>query len=164
MSQHFFDPYSFCHILHGFIFFGLWGWWPELGKTTSTFYHLVNLFELLSLGLCLVVGMAGGGSSCLVGWAGPWDHWEQRVGDPVVQGQQWDQWAVWGGQHPKHYWGPNISPFWLVCHCSAAHGRIPLVGGCLDSHIWGLPHLVHEGLWTLYLHSTDMSHQGINAS
>jgi len=30
VSQHFFDPYSFCHILHGFIFFGLWGWWPEL--------------------------------------------------------------------------------------------------------------------------------------
>ena len=30
MSQHFFDPYSFCHVLHGFIFYGLWGWWPEL--------------------------------------------------------------------------------------------------------------------------------------
>ena len=30
VSQHFFDPYSFLHILHGFIFFGLWGWWPGL--------------------------------------------------------------------------------------------------------------------------------------
>jgi len=30
VSQYFFDPYSFCHILHGFIFYGLWGWWPEL--------------------------------------------------------------------------------------------------------------------------------------
>ena len=27
VSQYFFDPYSFCHILHWFIFYGLWGWW-----------------------------------------------------------------------------------------------------------------------------------------
>jgi len=26
-SQHFFDPYSLLHVLHGFIYFGLWGWW-----------------------------------------------------------------------------------------------------------------------------------------
>ena len=30
VSQHPFDPYSFLHILHGFVFFGLWGWWPGM--------------------------------------------------------------------------------------------------------------------------------------
>ncbi|XP_023319702.1 uncharacterized protein LOC111694881 [Eurytemora carolleeae] len=30
VSQYFFDPYSFTHILHGVFFYGLLGWWPQL--------------------------------------------------------------------------------------------------------------------------------------
>ena len=27
-SKYAFDPYSFLHVIRGFIYFGVWGWWP----------------------------------------------------------------------------------------------------------------------------------------
>ena len=35
-----------------------------------------------------------------------------------------------------------------------------MVSGHLDSHIWGNTSLVHERLWSPYMHSTNLSNQG----
>ena len=70
VSQYFFDPYSFLHIIHGFVFYGLWGWWPPqlVGSYTFQFFWMFVLGAILALLVELVFEIIENTQCCIDRW------------------------------------------------------------------------------------------------
>ena len=142
VSQYFFDPYSFCHILHGFIFYGLWGWWvPSTfgwGETQTWWWTWVcGAFLGLFMEFCHeMIENSEIGISRFRNTSGTSEFYK--------------------GDSLQNIIGDIISYVWMVLDCSSSPGWLSLACATLDCHLRAGLRPLHERLWCSHHHSTAL--------